>query len=735
MKKLLFLLLLTLPVFASSQSRKMKKAKQYMEVLNYDKAIELYQKIIDQKNTPAAQIALAEAYLKKKDYKNASEWYTKVITLPEARPVDFLNNGLLYLRAGECQKAQVNFNIFLKLKPYDSRKQQLEDACQYYEKLLTKNANKLTIDSLSINTKMPELGAAFYQNGIVYAAVRPPQNHGKTSFDLYFVDIQMSDSLGLELGEEKVFAPSLNSLLNEATPSFDQKGEIVFFTRNQKNAQKKNIYRLEILASRRLKSGVWSKPQPLKFAQKQFSYAHPALSPSGTQLFFASDQEGGFGGVDLYVSNFENGTWGKPINLGPEINTEGDEFYPYFRKDGLLFFASDGHVGLGGQDIFKSRQGKDGTWLKVENCGAIINSAYDDFGITFSDDLSYGFFSSNRTSGKGSDDIYFFKKTNTSNNQVIFVSNIETGENLTDSLWCIIPCDSSQIKVQSPFFKNKLSPCCEITLSARDYDETTVHLCEPEDVTSQDTLHIFLNPKHNTLSGQFVNKNTSLAIEGARVSIHSTTGDNQTSTTDKHGNYHFTLQKGGCYTGQITWNNTNIPLNHSYCTQDDIYHNYKLTTLYEVSPAEAKKEELTKKISDVFEISPTYSKGKTEEISFLLKIYYDVGRASVRKSAFGELRKLLALLKDNPSISIEISSHTDSNGTKKANLKLSKRRASAIKKWLVKKGITSSRIIAIGYGESRPVNHCIDGIKCSEEELQLNRRTEFKLITTTAKMD
>lgn len=734
MKKLLFLLLLTIPVFASSQSRKMKKAKQYMEVLNYDKAIDLYLRIIDKKNTPAAQIGLAEAYLKNKDYKNASDAYQKVTLLPQARPIDFLNNGLLFLRAGECQKAQVNFDVFLKLKPYDSRKPQLANACQYYQDLLNKNTNKLTIDSLPINTNMPELGAAFFKNGIVYAAVRPDQNHGKSSFDLYFVDFQMTDSTGLQLGTEQVFAPSLNTLSNEAIPSFDSKGETIFFTRNQKSAQKENIFKLEILESRHLKSGVWSKPQKLSFVQKEFSYAHPALSPSGTQLFFASDQKGGFGGVDIYVSNFENGAWGKPINLGPEINTEGDEFYPYFRKDGYLFFASDGHLGLGGQDIFKSRQAKDGTWQKVENCGAVINSAFDDFGISFSDDLSYGFFSSNRTSGKGLDDIYFFKKTAGANDQLIFVSNLETGENIVDSILCINSCDSSRIYIQSPFNKNKLSTCCEIILTSPDYDRTSIQLCE-QSIKEQDTLHLFLSHKHSNLNGLFVDKASSLPITGAKVTINSTAGDHQTSMTDSQGKYHFTLKENACYTGQIEWNDAAIPLNQSFCTQNHHYEDYDLTTIFEQTPVEAEKQALNKKISNVFDVSPSYTKGKTKEVSFLLKIYYDVGRASVRKSAFPELRKLLALLKENPSISIEISSHTDSNGPQMANLKLSKRRANAIKNWLVKKGIASDRIIAIGYGESLPVNHCVDGVKCSEEALQLNRRTEFKLITTTAEID
>lgn len=732
--KILLFLLLIIPGFTIAQSRKMKKASEYMEVLNYEKAIETYHKIIQRNGSPTAQIALAEAYQKNKDYKNAGEWYAKIILLPEARAVDYLNNGLLLLRAGECEKAQANFDVFLKLKPYDLRKDQLGDVCHHYEKLLQKNQNTLTIDSLSINTSMPELGPAYYQNGIVYAAVRPDENHGKASFDLYFVDFKVHDSLGIVLGEEQVFAPSLNTLSNEATPSFSQNGKTIYFTRNQKNAQKKNIYKLEILESHYLKSGVWSKPQTLSFSQKEFSFAHPALSPAGTQLFFASDMPGGFGGTDIYVSNNENGKWGQPINLGPQINTEGDELYPYFRKDGFLFFSSDGHIGLGGQDIFKTQQASDGTWSKPENCGAQINSAFDDFGISFSENLMEGFFSSNRDSGRGSDDIYYFKKTTPDEHQVIFVSNIETEKNLPDTINYWNACDSLLVASANPFYKSELMGCSEITVMHPAYLPKTFNF-SALNTANLDTIRLFLTPKHSLIEGVLIDKTSSRPINGAQVSINSSCGDTQSTTTDNEGKYTFTLLQGCCYTGRIEWKKNVLPFDETYCTEKDRYKTYTIKTIYNSASFEDSPTALTKKISDVFEVSPFTEKEKEkkrEEVRFTLEVYYDIGRASVRKSAIPEMRKLLKLLKDNPTISIEISSHTDAVGSDEANLKLSQRRANAIKNWLVAKGIASSRIVAIGYGESMPVNHCVDGVKCSGAELQLNRRTEFKLLTTTA---
>lgn len=731
MKNIALFLLLMTPLFAFSQSKKMRKAQQYMEVLNYDKAIETYHRIIQKTENPRAKIGLAEAYLKKKDYGNARIWYDIITQLPEARAVDFLNSGLLYLRAGECDKAQVNFDLFLKLKPYDSRKEQLSSACQYYESLLTKNTNRLTIDSLPINTSLPELGATFYQNGIVYAAVRPDKNHGQRSFDLYYAPFYFSDTSGLRLGKEEEFAPSLNTLLsNEAVASFDRKGATIFFTRNQKSAEVKNIYKLEILTARHLKSGVWSKPKKLSFVQKEYSYAHPALSPSGTQLFFASNMPGGFGGVDIYVSNYENNEWSKPINLGPEINTEGDELYPYFRKDGYLFFASDGHVGLGGQDIFKSKQNSNGEWEKVENCGAIINSAFDDFAISFSENFDYGFFSSNRDSGKGADDIYFFRRLDVPQDQLFLLVNAVSEQPIREPITCLNLCDSTSIEISNSFHKRDISGCCKIALNSPNFEYKTIDLCESE-LLDKDTIRISLTPNHSILKGIVRDRKTAQPIVGAIVSIQSSCESNYSFHTDEAGRFEVRLTPGCCYTGAVEWHGNQLPIEDTYCVEEGALQNYDLEVLYDEQFFESEKIQLNEKISNVFEISQSTEKGAREEVHFLLDVYYDSGRASVRKSAIPELRKLLTLLQENPAISIEIGSHTDAVGTKEANLKLSQRRANAIKVWLVKKGIDAERIIAIGYGESSPVNHCVDGVKCSESELQLNRRTEFKLLTAT----
>ena len=262
-----------------------------------------------------------------------------------------------------------------------------------------------------INSDGLEFCPAVYENGLVYVSrykngpIDP--RTGETFFELFYAEL---DPNGLP-GEPESFSTEINSAYHEGPVSFNRSGDRIFFTRtNTRRGVRRSDNRgrsgLKIYEAQR---GLfdWENVQELPFNNDEFSCMHPALSADETKLFFASNRPGGYGGMDLYVVEWMNGGWSEPINLGPEVNTSKNEAFPFQHESGVLFFASDGHQGFGGLDIFMiDMSGR--RWSSVFNLGAPFNSTVDDLGLVLLPDGQSGYFTSSRAGGFGQDDIYMF---------------------------------------------------------------------------------------------------------------------------------------------------------------------------------------------------------------------------------------------------------------------------------------------------------------------------------------
>ncbi|HHH49722.1 MAG TPA: hypothetical protein ENK52_01945, partial [Saprospiraceae bacterium] len=282
------------------------------------------------------------------------------------------------------------------------------------DKLYEKGAaNEVIIKNVnSINTEQLEFSPAFYQNGIVFISSRDLQKEETTNkevfFDLFYSEF---DGNGQPTKAEK-FSLMVNSKAHEGPVTFNKEGTKIYFTRsNLKNGKpKKDSHykvRLKIYEASKGKFD-WENIRELPFNSKNFSVAHPSLSPDGKWLFFVSDMPGGFGGKDIYKVEKQGDSWGKPINLGDQINTAKEESFPFIHDSGILFFSSDGHSGAGGLDIFQAEE-KNGKWGNVKNLGQPFNSPADDLGLILNTSGTKGFFTSSRKGGKGGDDIYQFE--------------------------------------------------------------------------------------------------------------------------------------------------------------------------------------------------------------------------------------------------------------------------------------------------------------------------------------
>ncbi len=367
--------------------------------------------------------------------------------------------------------------------------------------------------------------------------------------------------------------------------------------------------------------GEWSNIKELPFNSDLYSTAHPTLSVDEKMLYFSSDMPGTLGGADIFkVSIDKNDKYGKPENLGSTVNTEGRESFPFIAPDGTLFFASDGHLGLGGLDIFESKF-KDDLFQEPINIGKPINSAKDDFGFIINSGKT-GYFTSNRNGGEGFDDIYKFRIcTNTIYGKV---TDLKTNEILPISTVILLDEDMKEIS--------------KITTN----DEA--HYSFEIDCNKKYYIKV-IKEEYETVEKPIIptseNEKTELNIELGRI---------------------------------------NIP----------------------------------------FEIGTDLA--KVLDISI---IYFDLDKSNIRPDAAEDIQKVIEVMKEYPKMHVDIRSHTDSRETHKYNEGLSDRRAKSTLEFMVANGIERERLTARGFGETELINECSDGVFCSEEDHQKNRRSEF----------
>lgn len=727
-------LLLLVGALGWSQTTKLKKADRYMELLDYRAAIQLYQEVVAKNDAPEIKAKIAAAYRKLHDYVSAEQWYSQLANLPEPNPTYLFYYGEMQQRNGKCTEAEEWYKRYLRLRPYDPRKKHLQRACAYAEELLQKNSNVYHIQLPSFNAGSADLAPTFYKDGLVFASLRrdSASQKPKSHLDLYQVSIQVQDS-NLNYSSPTLFSQNLNARYGEGITTFNTDFTEMYFTRNRQNTKPEEPARLEIMQAQNPNDSAWSDLKPLPFNSANYSVAHPALTPDGQKLYFSSDMPGGFGGKDLYFSEKSNGQWGPPVNLGPMINTEGDELYPFY-QDNRLYFASDGQIGLGGLDIFYVNDLENSDWSEVENLGAPINSISDDYGLIVVAQGNFGYFSSNRPGGTGADDIYSFFKT------VLKINFDLTDASTGNPLQGVViksTCEENipvQWTSQQPFVQLREGQCCEFLFSQPGYQNLTRRVCAAD--AKNAPLKIALQPNENEafgISGVVYDQMSGVVLAGVIVQLTSDNcGGKFTTITDASGKFYLAAKKNCCYKLRLekpdffatTLDERLCPdqatLQKSIFLQPfSIHSTNKITS--DTSKTRASKEVAS------FKRSAKEYEGSTS-IAYLINIYYDLGKTNIRPDAASELTKLLKILKDNPNLIVEISAHTDAQGDSRKNLPLSQKRAEAVVNWLIQRGIQRDRLVAKGYGETQLVNNCDDGIPCSEQEHQLNRRTEFRVL-------
>ncbi len=409
----LFILLAAL--MASCTSVRLRNANEYYDAHAYTDAIRKYEKVLEKRMVPEVMIRLADCYRQIGNTYQTEILYSQIIRMPEARPVHYLYLAEAMMANGKYQQAKGPLIQYLQVSRGDLRAQNMLWACDsmvlFYSDTLMYEISLLPFNRAGVNNFSP----AFYRGGIVFVTDGSPPTHRTRHsalnrpryFDLYYAK---KTEKGHWLEPEPLRGP-INGPYNEGPAVFTSDFNTIFFTRNHYQGitlhrNRHNYSNLRIFKGAFI-GGEWIITSDLPFNNPEYSTAHPTLTTHALMLFFVSDMPWGYGGMDIYVSRFTDGNWSVPRNLGSRINTNGNELFPFIHNDTILFFASDGHPGMGSLDIFQSFLVGD-EWTQPENLGYPVNSSKDDFGFILDAAGTSGYFSSNRIDG--TDKLYQFRK-------------------------------------------------------------------------------------------------------------------------------------------------------------------------------------------------------------------------------------------------------------------------------------------------------------------------------------
>jgi tetratricopeptide (TPR) repeat protein len=398
----------------------MKLADEYFKDLEYSKAVPCYEKALKKKKDPAAASNLAFCYTILKDYPKAEAWYAKVVADSLADPRNFICYGKILRINNKSEEAQKQFENYLSRFPGDKEALLQLQACQEMKIWLVRVPGFAVSNVRELNTKYSEFSPCYYKNGLALTSDRAnldlieEDNNRATSrafLSVYFAEFRQQAGDSISFKTPVPLEIGLNSVYHNGPVSFSDDQKMIAFTRVGKENKLSALHFVNhpkiyfsYSENKKFKNIV-----PFPYNSDSYSVTQPALSGDGKTLYFTSDMPGGFGGKDLYLSHKQgDSTWSKPENLGPEVNTSQDESFPYFYKDSSLYFSSTGHPGYGGMDLFSASLSK-GSWTHITNLGSPINGSSDDFGIVFDSEKKHGFFTSDRSGGRGNDDIYSFR--------------------------------------------------------------------------------------------------------------------------------------------------------------------------------------------------------------------------------------------------------------------------------------------------------------------------------------
>ncbi len=701
-----------------AQKLQQRMADRYADVFDYGKVAAIYENLDAKGQSDAAILRrLAVAYRKLGDAPSAEGAYRRLMIAP-GRTADDLLSFADQLRAnGKYSEALEQYEQYAKERPDDKRVQGYLRTPDLFFRLKRDSASA-TIRTVPINSAEADLGMTVMGELLLFSSARGEGPGGHSAYpwdDQPFLNLYSAMLKGETAEEPLVMRQHINTRYHEGTASFDSLAQRLYFTRN-------NVYYGTVSRSPRgelnlaiyfadIVKGEFGQPEwgnlvPFEHNSPDYSTGHPCVSPDGRRLYFASDRPGGEGGVDIWFCDNLGNQWGAPQNMGPKVNTAGDEMHPFIAGNGTFYFASNGHPGLGGLDLFYTRIGANGPG-NVFNLGYPMSTRFNDHSLLLLND-SVGFFASDRTGGVGSDDIYgctirpqlmrlagrvIDKATKAPVEDAVIVLKDGKGSTVQRATLDLQP--GGRFTIDAEYRERYV-----LVANAIGYNEAEMPVATNDDPLEE--IVIEMEKYDYAAEGTVYDGDINQPLAGAIVVLMDGSGTEIARvTTDAAGTYRFPLQKESDY---------------RMAAEKDGYFKQtaRISTKGNPNPV----------IRTDFRLYPL----KVDQVVRLDNIFYDYNKWNIRPDAAVELDKLVQTLVDNPTVRIELSSHTDCRGKDAYNKSLSEKRAKSAVDYLISKGIAKDRLVSRGYGESRPSESCVCE-KCTEDEHARNRRTEFKVLS------
>ncbi len=699
---LLLILLVGTAFYSAAQSEKAKKAQadRVFEGFSYEEAYLKYNSVNDQTVEITRKKAISAWKLHETE--TAERLFREVILLEGHTAEDVYNYAAVLRENKKYDASEKWMKKFREMNGEDQRAKLILDNIGGHHRLLKLDYN-FVIENLSINSEQQDFSPVFYDDKIVFVSSREGVkpilrrwNRNKLPFlDLYSTEVNGNN----EFVNPAPFNKSVNKKFHEGPAAFNARGNLMIFTRNNyKGKSSKGVKRLQLYMMQKNRNS-WGSAKPLPFNSDEYSTGHPTISADGKWLYFASNMPGGMGGVDLYKARiYGDGTFGGAINLGEDINTEGDELFPFIHpKNEMLFFASNGRAGLGGLDVYLAQIKRDLSIGKIMNLGAPINGNDDDFGFILSEDQKIGYFSSNRDGGKGSDDIYSFqlKRPFSFGKTIKGIATDERGLYLPGvevTLFDLLTADEETVTTNSQGeFEFSVAEDKIFNLRGHKtgyFDGSKAVDTHMESKAIVADLMLEKNPGI-TLFFNVTESGTNQPIDSVKVTVL----DNYTQKIERD----FTRSNGE-YLFPLSDKRLNDEGNYTILLEKDGYLSKDLTYdviftapgVYNMQAAldvSLEKIQIGKDLSKMIKVDP---------------IYFDVNKANIRADAAEELDKIVKVMNENPTMVIELGSHTDSRGNDRQNEALSAKRAKASAAYIAKRISNPERISGKGYGESVP---------------------------------
>lgn len=719
------------PVFKREQ-RMMKKADELYAEQNYSKAIIKYKEIISRySGNPDLWYKLAVSYQEMDQPERASVYYQKIIkTDDDANPIVHLSIGQVLMVQGKYSEARTHFMKYNELLEYNDQLamryiSSIENIDRYFS-----DSAYFSEENLQVNSEASDFGATTHDNAFYFLSTRNKKNdyNERYSSDLFVSNI---DNEAVFESPQKLGGPA-NTRFGEIGYAIVPKSNEIFICRYEPGKQDEyslgyNLYKAFIGDNKEIS-------RPAKFELEKFRYAiaYPTISQNGDFMIFASDAPGGFGGWDLYKADYTKNGLKNIVNLGDKVNSAGDELYPYMMNDTIIFFATDGHGGLGGFDIYSKNLSDDHDYAR--NLGNPINSSANDYGVYFDSGLS-GYFTSNREGGVGNDDIYKFTIHQLKlSGEVIDEGN---GENLKNV----------NITVNRSFGENEVLALADngkLILEAQPGEQLEIIIAKEGYETKSFTVNtsdMSFVGNHNLQIGKF----PVIKLDPEPITFEL---DPKLLEKPKTANIFFAVQIAAAkspvsqktlkrkYDGGLEsveffdgkYYRYLIGKNESYFEAKEVYKSLNIDKTYLVAFKDNKSQRVMRALKEAHVI-PAEAKDpevhefidQTKQISSGI-VYYGLDLFRVPDNTDSELMSILKILKDNPDYFLEIAAHTDKRGSDMYNRALSEERAKFLRQYFLDKGVNELRIISHGIGEKQLKKYCAE---CTESDHKQNRRAEL----------